>query len=211
MIFIFLLLFILFEIIYEIEIFLFNFIILQSFYLSDLIFILNKLKKKLKLLINYFSNHFTRHSQIIKYIFEFIFHDIIKHKKKLFNFSKIHFLQQSLSKKRRTNDIEILDFFTKNNKTKKEVLLMIETNVGLVFMMRLKSEISGSCPSRLMVMLASSYMSRKDKCNWLPLPWKFRRRILAPNRHGFWCQCWVLYFAYIIIFTCPDFCPALRI
>jgi hypothetical protein len=55
-----------------------------------------------------------------------------------------------------------LDFFTKNNKTKKEVLLMIETNVGLVFMMRLKSEISGSFPSRLMVMLASSYMSRKD-------------------------------------------------
>ena len=53
-----------------------------------------------------------------------------------------------------------------------------------------------------------SYVSRKDKCNCLLLPWKFRRCILRTKTHGFWRPtifCLNYYFQY------PGFSPAIRI
>jgi hypothetical protein len=63
--------------------FVFNFILLQFFYLSILVFsFLVKLKKKFKTLINNFSTYFSLYNQTLESIFQFIFHDTIIHKKK---------------------------------------------------------------------------------------------------------------------------------
>jgi hypothetical protein len=67
--------------------FVFNFILLQFFYLSILVFsFLVKLKKKIKTLINNFSAYFSLYNQTLESIFQFIFHDTIIHKKKSINF-----------------------------------------------------------------------------------------------------------------------------
>jgi hypothetical protein len=67
-----------------------NFILLQFFYLSNLItiFLINFFKKTK---LSYFATYFSWHSQTLKDVFQFIFYDITKYQ------NIIHFIKYSLT------------------------------------------------------------------------------------------------------------------